>query len=138
ASPGRWDLSSLFAIISSGVMWSTQTKEGLLRHLPRVRLVDLFSSSEALGIGQSVSTAGKAVETATFRLSDKSKVFADDDREIDPGSGEVGMLAVRAYVPVGYYKDPEKSARTFRWIDGHRWSIPGDYASVEADGTIKV
>src|SRR5437764_13424834 len=112
ANPGRWDISSLFAIISSGVMWSAETKEGLLRHHPRMLLVDAFSSSEAMGMGQSVSTAGKPAETAKFVLSDKTKVFTDDGREVEPGSGEVGMLAVRAYLPLGYYKDPEKSART--------------------------
>ena len=138
ANPGRWDLTSLFAMISSGVMWSAETKEGLLRHHPKVMLVDSFGSSEAMGIGQSVSTGGKAAETAKFEVSDRTKVFTEDDREVQPGSEEIGMLAVRGYVPIGYYKDPEKSDRTFRWIGGFRWSIPGDYATVEADGSLKV
>ena len=138
ANPGRWDITSLRAMISSGVMWSEQTKEGLLKHHPKLLLVDSFGSSEAVGIAQSVSTGGQAVKTAKFEITDRTKVFTDDDREVRPGSGEIGMLAVRGRVPVGYYKDPEKSERTFRTIGGHRWSIPGDYATVEADGSVKV
>ena len=58
AEPGRWDLTSLVGIISSGVMWSEETKQGLLRHHPGMLLVDAFSSSEAIGMGSSVSSAG--------------------------------------------------------------------------------
>jgi fatty-acyl-CoA synthase len=64
------------------------------------------------------------------------KVFTEDDREVAPGSGEMGLVATSGLVPLGYYKDPEKSARTFRTIGGVRYSFPGDYATVEADGTI--
>ena len=60
----------------------------------------------------------------------------DDDRDVVPGSGQVGRVAVRGHQPIGYYKDPEKSSRTFVVIDGDRYSIPGDYAAVEADGTL--
>ncbi len=63
-------------------------------------------------------------------------MFTDDGREVKPGSGEVGHLAVGGNIPLGYYKDPEKTAETFRVVDGKRYSIPGDYATVEADGTI--
>jgi acyl-CoA synthetase (AMP-forming)/AMP-acid ligase II len=138
ANPGRWDITSLFAIMSSGVMWSQETKEGLLRHHPRVLLADMFSSSEALGMGTSVSTGGGAAKTAKFTITDRTRVLTEDGRDVVPGSGEVGMLAVRGFTPIGYYKDPEKSARTFREIDGHRWSIPGDFATVDADGTLQV
>ena len=55
ANPGRWDISSLVIVLSSGVMWSEATKQGLLRHRPAMMLVDVFSSSEALGMGQSIS-----------------------------------------------------------------------------------
>jgi fatty-acyl-CoA synthase len=137
-NPGRWDISSLLAIISSGVMWSEATKQGLLRHHPNMLLIDAFSSSEALGMGQSISSGGSAAQTAKFSLGETAKVITDDGREVVPGSGEVGMVAVRGHTPVGYYKDEEKSARTFRIIDGARYSIPGDYATVEADGTLRL
>jgi fatty-acyl-CoA synthase len=138
ANPGRWDLSSLFMIISSGVMWSEETKQGLLRHHPAMILQDAFSSSEALGMGQSMSTGTGVSHTATFTLGENTRVITEDGRIVEPGSGEIGLLAVKGLVPAGYYKDPEKSARTFRVIDGERYSVPGDYATIEADGTLKV
>lgn len=136
ANPGRWDLSSLFLITSSGVMWSEPVKQGLLKHNPTMMLIDAFSSSEAIGLGQSVSTAGNESKTAKFVLGENARVITDDGRDVEPGSGEIGRVAVRGYTPIGYYKDPEKSAATFVTIDGETYSMPGDYAQVEADGTL--
>ena len=136
AEPDRWDLSTVMAMTSSGVMWSQDTKAGLLRHNPTMMLIDAFSSSEAIGLGQSVSTAGGEAGTAKFALGETSRVITDDGRDVEPGSGEIGRVAVRGYTPIGYYKDPEKSAATFVQIDGETYSIPGDYATVEADGTL--
>ena len=138
ANPGKWDLSSLFMVISSGVMWSEETKQGLLKHHPSMMLSDAFSSSEALGMGTSVSTGSGVSHTAKFTLGENTKVITEDGREIEPGSGEIGLLAVKGYTPVGYYKDEEKSAKTFKVIDGARYSIPGDWATIEADGTLTV
>ena len=138
ASPDKWDLSSLFMITSSGVMWSQPVKQGLLKHHPGMMLIDAFSSSEAVGLGQSVSTAGGAEETARFQLGETSRVIADDGTDVVPGSGQIGRVAVRGFTPSGYYKDPEKTAATFVEIDGETYSIPGDYAMVEADGTLSL
>lgn len=135
-NPGRWDLSSLFMITSSGVMWSQETKDALLKHHPSMLLYDAFSSSEAVGLGASVSSAGGTSGTSKFRLGETSRVITDDGRDVQPGSGEIGRVAVKGYTPIGYYKDPEKSAATFVVIDGTTYSIPGDYATVEADGTL--
>ena len=134
--PGKWDLSSLLMIISSGAMWSEPVKEGLLAHHPGMLLVDAFSSSEALGMGVSVSSSGAAAKTASFTLGPDVKVLTEDGRQVSPGSDEVGVLALAGRNPLGYYKDEEKSDRTFREIDGVRYSIPGDFAQVDADGTI--
>jgi len=136
AEPGRWDLSSLAAVISSGVMWSEESKQGLLRHHPGMLLVDAFSSSEALGMGSSVSSSEGAAETARFRLGPDVRVIDTDGSDIAPGSGGVGVLALGGRIPVGYYKDEAKSAATFRVIDGVRYSIPGDYAEIRGDGSI--
>ena len=136
AEPDRWDLSSLVAIVSSGVMWSKESKQGLLRHHPGMLLLDAFSSSEALGMGSSVSGAGQAAETAKFELSPEAIVIDDLNRRVEPGSGEIGRLAVGGRQPLGYYKDPDKTAATFLAIEGGRYSCPGDFATVEADGTI--
>jgi len=136
--PGHWDLSSLVMVISSGAMWSEPVKQRLLAHHPGMLLVDAFSSSEALGMGMSVSGGGSAAKTATFTLGPDVKVLTDDGREVQPGSDEMGVLALGGRNPLGYYKDEEKSARTFKEIDGVRYSVPGDYAKVDADGTIQL
>ncbi len=136
AEPDRWDLSSLFLVASSGVMWSEESKQRLLEHQPGMMLVDAFSSSEAIGMGQSTSTAGGTSDTAKFQLGENARVLNDADEDVEPGSGQTGRVAIKGFVPVGYYKDEEKTARTFVEIDGDRYVIPGDYARVEADGTL--
>jgi fatty-acyl-CoA synthase len=87
-------------------------------------------------MASSISTGGRSESTARFTLSEDCRVIAEDGHFVEPGSGEVGAVALRGRTPVGYYKDDEKSARTFRVIDGVRWSIPGDLASIDADGTL--
>jgi fatty-acyl-CoA synthase len=136
AAPGKYDISSLFMLSSSGVMFSEESKQGLLGHHPGMMIVDAFSSSEALGMGQSVSSAGGTSTTARFTLGEHTKVITDDGRAVEPGSGEIGRVAVGGWQPVGYYKDPEKTASTFITFEGKRYSVPGDYAQVEADGTL--
>lgn len=136
AHPGRWDLSKLRVINSSGTVWSHENKQGLLKHAPHITLFDSLGSSEAVGIGGSNSTAGQEAETAKFALGPNTAAFTEDGRRIQPGSGERGLLALAGFLPVGYYKDPEKSAKTFREFEGRRWSVPGDFATVEADGSL--
>ena len=139
AEPGRWDISSLRVIVSSGVMWSAETKAGLLRHNERLIMIDSLGSSEAIGMASSTTTADSAdAGTATFRLGPNTKVLTDDGREVVPGSGERGRVALRGRTPVGYYKDEAKSAATFVVFEGQRWSIPGDFAEVEVDGTLRL
>jgi 3-oxocholest-4-en-26-oate---CoA ligase len=137
--PGRWKLSTLLAIISSGVMFSEETKRGLLGHHPTMMLIDAFSSSEALGMGASVSSANSTEHTAHFTLGPDVRVLdPESGKSVVPGSGEVGVLALGGRNPVGYYKDEQKSATTFKEIDGVRYSIPGDFATVDADGSIQL
>jgi len=133
---GRYDLSSLIMISSSGVMWSQENKQGLLKHIPQVILFDSFGSSEAVGMGGSVSMAGAAVETAKFQLGPTCAVFTEEGRRVSPGSGERGLVAVGGFIPVGYYGDETKTQQTFRTFEGQRWSVPGDWAEVLADGTL--
>jgi acyl-CoA synthetase (AMP-forming)/AMP-acid ligase II len=134
--PHRWDLASLFLVASSGVMWSEANKQALLKHQPNLILIDVFSSSEALGMGQSVSSGASASTTASFQLGENTIVITDDGRRVEPGSGEIGRVAVGGFQPIGYYKDPEKTAATFIEFEGKRYSCPGDYAMVEADGQL--
>ena len=134
-SPARWDVSCLRLMVSSGAMFSLEVKQGLLRHVPELVIADVLGSTEG-GMGQSMVRAGTSAETAKFKLNPATKVFTEDGREVRPGSGEIGVVANGGMVPLGYYKDPEKSARTFREVNGVRYSFPGDMATVEADGTI--
>ncbi|MFN3515073.1 MAG: acyl-CoA synthetase [Phenylobacterium sp.] len=138
ANPGRWDLSSVKTMSSSGSMWSQENKRGLLSHIPGAMIMDSFGSSEAVGLGASASAAGAEAATAAFMLGPNCAVFTEDGRRVEPGSGERGLVAVSGFLPTGYYKDPEKSAKTFRIMDGQRWSVPGDWAEVNADGTLKL
>jgi 3-oxocholest-4-en-26-oate---CoA ligase len=136
AEPERWDISSLTAVSSAGMAWSPRNKERLLVHAPEAILVDTLNSSEASGMGRSISSRRRPPGAARFRLGDNAFVIDEENREVEPGSGQVGRLAVRGHMPLGYYKDPEKTDQTFPQIRGERCAIPGDYAVVEADGTI--
>ena len=139
ANPSRWDLSCVARIGSSGTVWSLENKQALLKHLPSgAMLMDSLGSSEAVGLGSSASVAGVEAQTAQFMVGPNSAVFTEDGRRVEPGSGERGLVAVGGFIPSGYYKDPEKSAKTFRVFEGRRWSVPGDFAEVNADGTIKL
>jgi len=136
ASPGKYDVSSLAMIISSGVMWSLEVKRGMLEHMPQAMLNDGFSSSEAIGMGASIMTKAGEVQTAKFMVGDRCRVFDEDDKPVEPGSGRSGIVALGPPNPLGYYKDDEKTAKTFRMIGGVRYSIPGDWCVVEADGSL--
>lgn len=146
AEPERWDISSLRVILSSGVMCSAESKAGLLRHNPRLIIVDSLGSSEALSMATNVTSAAtidrSVSATAEFALGKGARVIVETDdggwRDVVPGSGEVGKLALAGYTPIGYYKDPVKTASTFVTIDGARYSIPGDFAEARADGTVKL
>jgi len=138
AATHRWDLSCLRAITSSGVTWSPEAKAGLLAHLPHVRLIDALGASEGL-MSRTESTAGEEIKPARFAVSDRVKVLDEHtDREVARGSDDVGMVAVTGRIPLGYFKDEAKTNATFRVVDGVRYSIPGDYATVDADGTIRL
>jgi fatty-acyl-CoA synthase len=138
ANPGRWDLSTVKSMSSSGSMWSQENKRGLLSYARNATIFDSFGSSEAVGMGVSASAPGAEAKTAAFALGPNCAVFSEDGRRIEPGSGERGLVAVTGYLPLGYYKDEDKSAKTFKVIEGVRWSVPGDWAEVNEDGTLKL
>lgn len=128
-------LPALKTIVSSGAMFSAETKQGLLEHLD-IEIRDAIGSTEGSMGSAVVSRATPPGPTARFMLGQHTKVFDENDQEVQPGSDTVGMIANGGFVPVGYYKDPEKSARTFRTVNGHRYSFPGDFARVAADGSL--
>jgi fatty-acyl-CoA synthase len=130
-----YDLSSLEQVTSVGVTWSAPVKEGLLRHADVV-LNDVIAASEASGFAASETRRGVSVETSRFQLGPNARVLDDEDNDVVPGSGTVGVLAVTGPLPKGYLNDPGKTDRTFRVVDGVRYATPGDLATVESDGTV--
>jgi acyl-CoA synthetase (AMP-forming)/AMP-acid ligase II len=136
AQPKRWDISSLKVMLSSGVMWSAPVKDGLIGHAPNLLCVDTLGSSEAVGLARSISSSRGTAKTAGFKLGPDAQVIRDDGTSVTPGSGETGLVAIAGRAPIGYFNDPEKSAKTFRDIGGRRWTTPGDFATVNEDGSV--
>lgn len=138
--PDRWDTSSLLLLGSGGSILSGDAKEALMAALPSVlAIVEGIGSSESPAQAVAVTTrAGVAAPSRSLTFSAKAETMVVDDdlRPVARGSGVVGRLATRGRVPLGYYKDPDRSARTFVEIDGERWSLPGDMATIDADGTV--
>jgi fatty-acyl-CoA synthase len=129
-----YDISSVVMIASSGVMWSKETKQRLLAHHSGLVLADAFGSAEAIGLGMSFTTAAGSVQTGKFQLSDSTKLFNADLELIESKPGARGLVGVGGLQPIGYYKDPEKSAKTFVECEAGRFSVPGDWAEVNEDG----
>ena len=131
------DVSSLIVVLSGGAILSPAIREAWTERLPGALLIDGFGASETGSQGQALSATEDGPSRAPrFRVNDETIVL-DDDLAPTP-VGVVGKLARRGHVPLGYYKDPEKTAATFPVIDGVRWSVPGDHARLEDDGTITV
>lgn len=140
AEPDRWDASSLFAISNGGAPLSAGGKARILAAFPHCLITDGFGSSEAGVQGSSRISAADAPEpggTVRFDRGSKPLLVLDaHDRPVLPGSGVTGRILTGGVLPLGYYKDPEKTAATFREIDGQRWLVTGDLATVAADGTL--
>ena len=135
AEPGTYDTSTLLAIGSGGAMLSKTVKDELQQQLPDVIVLDRFGSSES---GAHGSVEGGA-SGPRFVMGAETSVLDDDLRPLTPGGGQIGRLAKTGRIPLGYYRDEVKTAATFPVdADGIRWSVPGDLATVEADGTITV
>jgi acyl-CoA synthetase (AMP-forming)/AMP-acid ligase II len=136
AAAGRpYDLDGLRRISSVGVTWSAEVKERLLRHCD-ARLDDVIAASEGGPFARSVTTRGERGVTSRFELIPGARVIDDDGADIAPGSGDVGMLAAPAPEATHYLGDPIKSAATFRDVGGRRYVVPGDLATIEADGAL--
>jgi acyl-CoA synthetase (AMP-forming)/AMP-acid ligase II len=136
--PARWDTSSLLLLGSGGSILSGDAKAALIDALPTVlAIVEGIGSSESPAQAVAVTTrSGAVAPSLTFGAKPETMVVDDDLRPVPRGSGTVGRLATRGRVPLGYYKDEARTARTFVEIDGARWSLPGDMATIDADGTV--
>jgi acyl-CoA synthetase (AMP-forming)/AMP-acid ligase II len=136
-SGDEFDLSNLFLLASTAALFSPALKDQLLELLPNRIITDSIGSSET-GFGGSSVVAKGQTHTGGPRVTiDKNVAVIDDDGNfVKPGSGVRGMIAKSGHIPVGYYKDEKKTAETFRTINGVRYAIPGDYATVEEDGSV--
>jgi 3-oxocholest-4-en-26-oate---CoA ligase len=131
------DLSSLFLLASTAALFSPSIKEQLLELLPNRVITDSIGSSETGFGGTSIVAKGEAhTGGPRVRLDSSTAVLDENGNEVEPGSGVVGLIARKGHIPVGYYKDEKKSAETFKMFNGIRYSIPGDFARVEEDGTV--
>ena len=136
AQDGRpYDLSSLRRILSVGVTWSAGVKRRLLAHGDFV-CRDLVAASEGGPFAVSETGRGDDAVTARFTLLPGARVLDDTGRDVVPGSGQIGVLAAPADDEIAYLGDDAKTAETFRSFSGRRWVVPGDLASVAADGSI--
>ncbi|MCV7152340.1 acyl-CoA synthetase [Mycolicibacterium pyrenivorans] len=132
-----YDLSALFLLASTAAVFSTSIKEKFLELLPDRIITDSIGSSETGFGGTSIVAKGQSRTGGPRVTIDKNTVVLDEEgNEVKPGSGVRGFIAKRGHIPVGYFKDEKKTAETFKTFHGVRYAIPGDYAEVEADGSV--
>jgi fatty-acyl-CoA synthase len=135
AAGSPYDVSSLRRMLSVGVTWSADVKRRLLMHADFV-CRDMIAASEGGPFAVSETRRGDDVVTSRFMLLPGARVIDEEGRDVVPGSGQVGVLAAPADDEIGYLGDDAKTAQTFRTLGGRRWVVPGDLASIAADGSI--
>ncbi len=131
-----YDLSSWLALASAGALLSQPLRDRINELVPHVYINDSYGSSET-GYNGSAPPGSKASDGLRFTINARTRVFDADRKPVEPGSGTVGRVAQRGHIPLGYYGDPEKTAETFVTIDGERWVLLGDMATVDADGSMR-
>jgi acyl-CoA synthetase (AMP-forming)/AMP-acid ligase II len=134
----EYDLSSLLAVVSSAALFSAPVKDQFFERLPHLVITDAIGSSEGGNNGMTVVTAGNTAMKSgpTVHLLGETVVFDEDLELVAPGSGVIGKIARSGDIPLGYYNDPKKTAEVFISVRGTRYVMPGDYATVEEDGSI--
>ncbi|MGD0083277.1 MAG: acyl-CoA synthetase [Acidimicrobiales bacterium] len=137
AHPGHYDTSSLLAVGSGGAVLSPSTKQRLAKVLPGCMVVDAFGSSETGQLGGQAPPEDP-YGAPRLHVDERTNVLDDELRPVVRGSGAVGRLARSGHIPLGYLADAERTAATFVEKDGTRWALPGDMATVDADGAIVI
>ncbi|HWH29033.1 MAG TPA: acyl-CoA synthetase [Mycobacteriales bacterium] len=130
-----YDLSSWIVLASAGALLSQPMRDALVEHQPNLFILDNFGSSET-GYNGAAPPGAKVSDGLRFAVNERTQVLGDDLQPISPGSEEIGWVAQRGHIPLGYYNDPVKTAKTFVEAGGERWVLPGDMARVDADGTM--
>jgi acyl-CoA synthetase (AMP-forming)/AMP-acid ligase II len=134
-----YDLSSLRLLTSGGAILTAALKRQLLERLPGIKILDTLGSSESGAQAAQTASAGAVATTGDFTMNPDNVVLREDlSGVVEAGSDESGWLARRGHVPLGYYKDPEKTARTFPVVDGVRYAVPGDRARIGPDGVLRL
>lgn len=133
---GDYDMSNLAVIASAGAILSASVQAEIEKLLPDVMVINSFGTSESGDLGRAAGDEESHEGRPSFYMGDEVTVLDEAGDPIAPGSGEIGMVARSGRLPLGYYKDPEKTAERFREFNGKRWVVPGDFATVEEDGRI--
>ncbi len=138
-NPGKYSLQCLKVVNSTAMIFSTHNKKALLEQIPDLIIFDNVGSSESSASAMAMFGKDNDLDgnEVVLKLTPNAKVFTEDLREVQPGSGEKGFLASTGPLPLGYYKDEEKTAATFFTVDGVRYSRPGDWVEVLEDGSVK-
>ncbi|MDG2308648.1 MAG: acyl-CoA synthetase [Candidatus Binatia bacterium] len=136
SSPDKWDLSSVFSVGSGGAVFSDSKQEQFRKYFPNVRITNAFGSSESGQMGMDSGQKKTAAGLGNVVRSDFMDVIIDEDGESrrHAAPGETGIFSRSGHIPVGYYNDPEKTARTFVEVEGRVWLLTGDAAKLEKDG----
>ncbi|MEZ4287871.1 MAG: acyl-CoA synthetase [Polyangiales bacterium] len=133
---GEYDMSNLFVLASAGAILSPTNKAAIQELVPDCMIINSFGTSESGDLGRAADGEQSVDGRPTFYMGEDVTVLDDDGNPVEPGSGAIGKLARSGRLPLGYYKDPEKTADRFKEFNGKRWVVPGDFATVEEDGRI--
>ncbi|HSN83816.1 MAG TPA: acyl-CoA synthetase [Polyangiales bacterium] len=133
---GDYDMSNLAVIASAGAILSASVQEKIEALLPEVMIINSFGTSESGDLGRAAADEDSHEGRPSFYMGEEVTVLDEEGNPIEPGSGKIGMVARSGRLPLGYYKDPEKTAERFKELNGKRWVVPGDFATVEPDGRI--
>ncbi|MGB5813256.1 MAG: acyl-CoA synthetase [Polyangiales bacterium] len=133
---GTYDMSNLVVIASAGAILSASVQEEIEALLPDCMIINSFGTSESGDLGRAAGDEESHEGRPSFYMGDEVTVLDEAGTPIEPGSGEIGMVARSGRLPLGYYKDPDKTAERFKEFNGKRWVVPGDFATVETDGRI--
>jgi acyl-CoA synthetase (AMP-forming)/AMP-acid ligase II len=136
AHRGRYRATTLFAVVSGGALFSSAPKQRLAELLPGRMILDGLGSSETGTLG--TEAPGASPGATRFRVGADAAVLDEALRPVAPGSGAVGRLARRGRIPLGYWRDEAKTRATFVEVGDERWALPGDLATVDADGSIRL
>jgi len=133
---GDYDMSDLAVIASAGAILSASVQAEIEELLPDVMIINSFGTSESGDLGRAAGDEDSHEGRPSFYMGDDVTVLDEEGQQIEPGSGQIGMVARSGRLPLGYYKDAEKTAERFKEFNGKRWVVPGDFATIEEDGRI--